>query len=239
MPHEQMDEKQLADYLHLNVREINKLASRGKIPCRKTAGRFLFRKGEIDHWVEQQMHELGTDRLAGIERGVSRHHGFDHENLLVCPLIPDNGLAVPLAARTRESAIRAMVDIADKAGLVYDRDDLLGEIRGREELCTTAIFSGAALPHPRHPLPYDIAESFIVVGLTSSGIPYGSADGSLTRLFFLLCCKDERTHLHVLARVARILSDKPTRQKLFEAPGPEELFSVLLERERAIVGQDG
>ena len=237
MPHEQMNEKQLADYLHLNVREIAKLAARGKIPCRKTGGSFLFRKGEIDHWVEQQMHEMGVDRLAGIERGVSRHHGFDYENLLVSPLIPDKGLAVPLGAKTRESAIRAMVNLADKAGLVYDRDDLMGEIRAREELCTTAIIPGVALPHPRHPLPYDIAESFVVVGLTPSGIPYASTDGSLTRLFFLICCKDERTHLHVLARVARMLSDGPTRQQIMEVETPDELLSILVQREKAVAGQ--
>ncbi len=239
MPHEQMDEKQLADYLHLDVREVSKLAARGKIPCRKIAGRFLFRKGDVDHWVEQQMHELGFDRLVGIEKGVSRHHGFDYENLLVCPLIPDKGLAVPLKAKTRDSAIRAMIDLADKAGMVYDRDDLMGEIRSREELSTTAIIPEVAMPHPRHPLPYDIAESFIVVGLTPSGLPYGSTDGSLTRLFFLICCKDDRTHLHVLARVARMLSDDPTRRQLLEAADPQELLSVLVDREQAIAGQGG
>ena len=34
------------------------------------------------------------------------------------------------------------------------------------------------------------------------------ADGSLTRLFFLICCKDESTHLHVLARLATMLHDQ-------------------------------
>lgn len=217
MPHEQMDAQKIAAYLHMDIREVNKLAARGQIPCRKVGGNFVFRKGQVDHWVEAQMHEMHVDRLARIEKGVSKHHGFEDElwnKPLVYPLIPDKGLAVPFKARTRDSAIRALVKLADSVGMVYAPDELRDEIRKREELCATALIPGVALPHPRHPVPYDIAESFVVVGLTPSGIPYGAPDGSLTRLFFLICCKDERTHLHVLARLARMLQQGPLDEML-------------------------
>ncbi len=237
MPHEQITAQQVAAYLHMNVREVIKLASRGQMPCRKVGGEFVFHKGEVDHWIEAQMHELGGERLAKIEKGVGAHHGFEEDmahNPLLVPLIPDGGLAVPLVARTRQAALRAIVDLADQAGLVYSTADVLDEIAKREELCTTAMMPGVAIPHPRHPLPYDIAESFVVVGLTPSGIPYGAEDGSLTRLFFLICCKDERTHLHVLARLARILGFRPI-DELLHAESPEELRDLLVERERTIL----
>ena len=235
MPHEQMDEKEVAAYLHMDVREVAKLASRGRIPCRKIAGRFCFHKGELDHWVESQMDTLGKERLEGIERGVTRHHGFDAQSMLVCGLIPPAGLAVPLKARTRDAVIRRLVDLADGLDLVYCREELLAEVRAREELCTTAMVPGVALPHPRHPLPHDIAASFIVVGRTSSGICYGAADGSLTRLFFLICCKDDRTHLHVLARLARMIYDPATIEELLQAPGEEPLRSTLQRLEKKAI----
>ena len=236
MPHEQMDEKQVAAYLHMNVREVNKLASRGRIPCRKIAGRFSFNKGEVDHWVETQMPTLGKERLEGIEKGVSRHHGFQADAMLVWKLIPKGGLAVPLKAKTRDAAIRALVDLADAAELVYSRDNLIQEIREREGLCSTAMVPGVAIPHPRHPLPYDIAAGFVVVGLTPSGIPYGAADGSLTRLFFLICCKDDRTHLHVLARLARMLHDPAAIEELLSATDADQLGEVLLRLEQEALG---
>lgn len=230
-----MNERQVAAYLHMDVRELMKLASRGKIACRKVGQGFQFRKGQVDHWIEAHLHTLDKGRLAGIERGVTAHHGVDHAELEVCPLIPPEGLAVPLGARTRAGVLRGMVALADKAGLVYDRGDLLDEIQKREELCSTALFGEVALPHPRHPLPYDIAESFIVVGLAPGGIPFGAADGSLTRLFFLICCKDERTHVHVLARLARMLWDPCLLSLLTEAQSPEEMRQRLIEFERAAV----
>lgn len=235
MPHETMNERQVAAYLHMDVRDVMKIASRGQIPCRKIGQGFQFRKGQVDHWIEAHLHTLDKDRLAGIERGVTAHHGVDHAKLEVCPLIPPGGLAVPLAARTRGGVLRGMVALADKAGMVYDRDDLLGEIQKREELCSTALFGEAALPHPRHALPHDITESFIIVGSAPGGIPFGAEDGSLTRLFFLICCKDDRTHLHVLARLVRMLHDPHHLSLLVDAQNPEQMRQRLIELEEAAV----
>jgi len=239
MPLEQMDAKQVAHYLHADVREVIKLASRGQIPCRKVGGMFVFLKGQVDHWVEDQMHELGGRRLAGIEKGVSAHHGFEHSDL-IGPMIPRDpgGIAVPLKAKTRDSTVRALVELAELSDLVYNRDELTSEIFRREDLCSTALFPAVALPHPRHPLPYDIAESFIVVGLAAGGgIPFGSSRGDMTRLFFLVCCKDERTHLHVLARLARMLDDKAGLAEMLAAASTEQLRGLLAAREAAVLAQ--
>ena len=180
------------------------------------------------------MHTLAPKQLAGIEKGVTAHHGVDHAELEVCRLIPPDGLAVPLRARTRDGVLRDLVDLAEVAGLVYGRREILEEIRRREDLCTTALVPRVALPHPRHPLPYDITESFIVVGSAPGGLPFGAEDGSLTRLFFLICCKDERTHLYVLARLMRILHSREDIDSLLAAETPEELRELLGALEAAL-----
>ncbi|MDP6544882.1 MAG: PTS sugar transporter subunit IIA [Phycisphaerae bacterium] len=241
MPHEPMTASQVATYLAMDLREVVKLASRGQIPCRKLGGdkspsdRFRFIKSDVDHWIENQMHTLNRQRLASISKAVSDHHGLDAEGMLLCSSIPEGGLDVPMHARTREATIRELVDVADRAGMVHLKSDLLDEVREREDVCSTALIPGVALPHPHHPVEYDIVESFVVVGLTHSGIPFGAPDGSLTRLFFLVCCKDERTHLHLLARLAQMLHTPGVLDELMGADGPEELMSTLQNCERTIV----
>jgi len=235
VPHEQLNEQQVADYLRMDLREVVKLASRGQLPCRKVGDRFVFHKGELDHWAATRLHEWDRRRLAEIERGVSEHHGFNAHQPLLVPLIPAGGVAVPLLAKTREATLRALVELAEAAELVYIRDELLAALREREDLCSTALMPGVAMPHPRLPVPYDIAESFVTVGLTASGIPYGAEDGSLTRLFFLVCCKDDRTHLHVLARLAQILQRSGHARELLACETPEELLAALRREERAVL----
>jgi PTS system nitrogen regulatory IIA component len=241
MPHEQMNASQVSTYLAMDLREVIKLSSRGQIPCTKVGGdkapkdRFRFIKSEIDHWIETQMHTLNCERLASISKSVSDHHGLDSDGMLLCSSIPDGGLDVPMHARTREATIRELVDVADRAGMVYLKAELLDEIREREDVCSTALMPGVALPHPRHPVEYDIVDSFVVVGLTHSGIPFGAPDGSLTRLFFLVCCKDERTHLHLLARLAQMLHTPGVLDDLTAADSPDELMGVLQKCEKQIV----
>jgi excisionase family DNA binding protein len=236
MPHEQMTEQQLAAYLSMDLRQILRWASRDKIPCRKVGDeKYLFRKNEVDHWVWQQMHRFDDEDLAGIERGVGEHHGICVDRPVVCPLIPEGGLSVPLEAKTRDSALRGLVELAESCELVYNRDELLDQLQGRESLCSTAMLPDVAFPHPRQPLPYDIAESFIVVGLTPRGIPFGAEGGKLTRLLFLVCCKDERTHLHVLARLVRLLDDPGVIENLLGAQSSDELAEMLAHRELEVL----
>jgi len=225
----------------MDAREVVKLASRGQIPARKVRGQFFFRKGEVDHWVEKQMHTFDPQRLANIEKGVSEHHGLDHDGMLVGELIPagGRGIAVPLGARTRDAAIRALVRLAENAQLLHTPDKLIREIRAREDLCSTGIVSQVALPHPRHPLPHDIDASFVVAGVTPGGIPYGASDGKLTRAFFMICCKDERTHLHVLARLMRILDARDVVARLIHADSPDRFREILEDRERAVLDGGG
>lgn len=234
MPDEPMNIPQVARYLGMAVQDVTRLAARGQMPGKKIRGEFRFRKGDIDHWVETQLPELTHERLVEIEQGVSAHHGMEPTAELLGLLIPAGGVVAPLPARTAPAVIRALAEAADNAGLVYDRKLLIEEIAGREELCSTAIGPGFALPHPRHPMPWDIAASFVIVGRSDGGIPFGAEDGSLTRLFFLICCKDERTHLHVLARISRVL-DEHTLTAILEAPDADGIRGVLVNRERALL----
>jgi len=238
MPHEQMDERQVAAYLSMDLRDILKWAGRGQIPSRKVGEqKYRFRKSDVDHWVWERMHNFDRKEIEGIERGVSAHHGYDADVPIVCPLIPEHGLAVPLAAKTRQAALRGLVDQAVAAERVYNREELLNELQGREQLCSTALLPNVAFPHPRHPLPYDIAASFIVVGHTPSGLPFGAEDGSLTRLFFLVCGKDDRTHLHVLARLVRMLDNHGVVDRLLACETPLALAEALARREMEVLQQ--
>ncbi len=234
MPGEQMDEKQLAEYLNMDLREVRKLAARGKIPCRRTSGGYVFRREQVDHWVEQQMHQMDPESLEGIEKGVSAHHGIEQETLSVCEMIPSGGMEVPLSARTKDAVVRRLVALADNAGLVYDPKKLVAEIRRREQMCSTAILPHVALPHPRRPMPYDIARSFLIVGSAASGVPFGAEDGSLTRLFFFICCKDDPTHLHVLARLASILHLRGATDDLLSAENARDMLEALRRCEEAL-----
>ncbi|MGH8016800.1 MAG: PTS sugar transporter subunit IIA [Opitutaceae bacterium] len=70
----------------------------------------------------------------------------------------------------------------------------------RETLCSTALPGGVAICHPRRPVPHIVRKTLLAVLRTGQPVPFGAEDGESTRLFFLIAAKDDRAHLHALAR---------------------------------------
>jgi PTS system nitrogen regulatory IIA component len=101
--------------------------------------------------------------------------------------------------------LKELVSAAEQSWQVYDPAAILEAVKVREEMGSTALETGVAIPHPRRRLPSALGESLIAFGRTLSPIPFGAARGGLTDLFFLVCCRDDRTHVQVLARLARLM----------------------------------
>jgi PTS system nitrogen regulatory IIA component len=107
-------------------------------------------------------------------------------------------------------------------------------VRQREELSSTALPNGVAIPHPRR-LPGALGESVIAYARLTSGIPFGAPQGALTDVFFLVCCRDDRTHLRTLARLTRLIMQPDFLDDLRAAQTPGESLEVIAAAERALL----
>jgi mannitol/fructose-specific phosphotransferase system IIA component (Ntr-type) len=131
-----------------------------------------------------------------------------------------------------------MVALAGGTGRVLDPADLLASVEQREELCSTGLPGGLAILHCRNIQPYRFEDSFIVLGRTMQEIHFGAPDGRPTWLFFLICCQDERIHLHTLARICLIVQKTDIVPRLLAAPDAAAMYSDLLEAEQnALAGK--
>jgi PTS system nitrogen regulatory IIA component len=231
MGNDMMDLEQLATYLQRDLREVSKLANRGHLPGHKVAGQWRFARAEINHWIETQLPELTEQQLTALETidGPSQDQG-----LLVSGLLSEASVAVPLAASTRASALKELVHLAEQSWQVYDPDAILNALRQREDMGSTALASGVAIPHPRRPLPAALGESLLAYGRTASGIPFGATHGNLTDIFFLVCCRDDRTHIRVLARLSRLLLRPGFVDELRAAETPSETWQLIEAAEREL-----
>jgi PTS system nitrogen regulatory IIA component len=170
MGNEMMDLEQLARYLQRDLRELAKMASRGYLPGHKVSGEWRFARAEINHWLETQMPAYSEEQLAALEK---RGPAEDETESGVSALLKVECMAVPLCAFTRASVLGELVKLAGQSWQLYDPEAVLNAIRQREELGSTALESGVAIPHPRRPLPMALGESLVAYGRTASGIPPG------------------------------------------------------------------
>ena len=231
MENEVMDLDQLAVYLHRDVREVSKLANRGYLPGKKVGGEWRFASSEINHWIETQMHAFTEEELTALERRGSATAVLAEP--LVSSMLSESTIAVPLRASTRASVLKELVNLAEHSWQIYEPDALHRAILTREELGTTALGSGVAIPHPHRPLSLKAqGESVIAFARTGRGIPFGAPDGGLTDLFFLVSCRDAVTHLRVLARLSRIMLRPGFLDELREAESASDAMQLIERTER-------
>lgn len=107
------------------------------------------------------------------------------------------------------------------------RQTLLRALHEREQLHSTGIGDGIALPHARNALVGLVERPIIVFGRHAYGIPYGSIDAAPARLFFLLIAPTVTQHLSILARLSRLLRDPKLRQDLLGAAHPQAVIDLL------------
>lgn len=234
MPAESLDLTELGKYLQRDSRELEKLVSQGRIPGRRVGGDWVFNRDEINEWLERQLAGYTDQQLESVELGV-RGQGEKALKLLVSRLLHVETISIPLNARTAPKVLTQLVEVANGTWQVYMPDDILAAVRAREELFTTALPGGVAIPHPRRPLPHALGESLIAYGRTYSPLPFGGSHGQLTDLFFLVLCQEERLHLQVLARLSRMFQRPDFLDQLRTLDTPEESLQYIREVEESVL----
>ncbi len=232
MSHDWYSLDELAQQLGRDRREIEKLVQRGRIPGRKIGGEWQFHPTEVTHWLEQEMREY-TDRELVVVEQTHRSQEV-RESEPVASLLRLEAVQVPLEARTKRSVLEGLVEAAGRTWQIWQPAVLLNAVQEREAVMSTAFEHGVAIPHPRNPLPEALGESIIAFGRTLSGIPFGGPNRGLTDLFFLVLCRDSRTHLQVLARLGRMIQQPQFLADLRAADNSQAAYDVICDADRSL-----
>lgn len=236
MPFQLLDIEGVADYLHLTPADIEQRVKSREIPFEQRGQRVVFRKRDIEEWASRRIMGFPAERLAAYHGKSTRHTKMILAREAILPeMLAAGAVASAMQCRTRASVLSELVALAQKTGNVCNEKDLLEGLKAREELCSTGLPGGFALPHPRFHEPMLFETSFIVVGRTVQEIFFGAHDGEPTQLFFLVCCRDERLHLHTLARLCLMAKKTEIICRLLDAPDAQTMREALLAAEREVL----
>jgi PTS system fructose-specific IIA component/PTS system nitrogen regulatory IIA component len=135
-----------------------------------------------------------------------------------------------LEADDKESVIREMAQALVDAGKIAKQDfeGIVQAILKREELGSTGIGRGVAVPHTKHP---SVEQLVGTVGVSHDGIDFNSLDGEKVQLVFLLVSPPDRPgdHLRALENISRQLRDDMFCRFLKQAQTPEDISQLLEE----------
>lgn len=147
-----------------------------------------------------------------------------------CDFIKPNAIQAELAALDKEGVIRELVGnlITSNQINADEQESIVQAILKREELGSTGIGRGIAVPHTKHP---SVTELVGTVGVSSEGIDFQSLDGDAVQLFFLLVSPPDRPgdHLRALENISRQLRDDTFCRFLKQSKTAEDINQLLEE----------
>lgn len=135
-------------------------------------------------------------------------------------------MCLDLESTKKKEVIKELSQMLFDADKVSNLDKFVTEIESREQLGTTGVGYGVAIPHAKTKFVKTPALAF---GKSSQGIDYDSMDGEDAHIFFMIAAPADGANLHLqtLAKLSRKLIDEDFRDRLHKATTKEEVLEIL------------
>lgn len=155
----------------------------------------------------------------------------------IIDLLNINGIELNPIIKTKSEAISRLVDLMDSKGVLLNKEEYKSEVLKREELSTTGIGEGIAIPHAKTKAVKKAGLSAMVI---KEGLDYDSLDGEKAKLFFMIAAPEgeNNIHLEVLSRLSTILMDEDFRNSLIDAKDKEEFLRLIDFKENNKITQE-
>jgi len=214
--------QELAASLSITPDTLERWVRQGRIPVRMKENHYIFSRSSLQKWAASN--NL-TYRAPGAE--VQKPLEKQADTLRVA--MERGGVYYDIEGESTAEVIRAGVNCITCFDTQGQRETLYESLLAREELMSTGIGNGVAIPHPRTPLDYGEIPAFITTCFLKTPMDYKAVDRQPVFVLFLLVCPSSRRHLHLLARLSFCLRDEAFVQFLNLSPDQASFFQKIEE----------
>lgn len=229
--------KDVVELLNVSEMTVRKWLSDETIPHYKIDGQYRFSQSEIEYWVM-------SHPLAGTVGSISPFSETD--KTVTSRTLPTGGsqkfslyravhkgdVLKEVSGANKEELIRLSTKLFNQTH-AFDNEVLAELLLDRENLQSTALNNGIAVPHARD-FTLNPTHDVVTFVFPKEPLIFGALDGNpVHTLIFLFACNDKR-HLHLLAKIAHLSNQKKTQELFQNKPTKEALLEFIHEWESNI-----
>jgi PTS system nitrogen regulatory IIA component len=135
-----------------------------------------------------------------------------------------------LKATNKRDVLAELIAVIAKTEDSFDPEAMLRVFLEREQLGSTGIGDGIAIPHGKLA---GLDGMVLAFGRSLKGVAFEALDGKPVHLFFLLAAPENSAgrHLKALARISRMLKDGMFRRNLLEAKARDDLVRIIVQKD--------
>jgi len=148
-------------------------------------------------------------------------------------IIEEEDIIPELKAKDKIGVLEELSEVICKHEPLLKKERLVKILLEREKLGTTGIGEGIAIPHGKVDV---IKRPYIAFGRSKQGVDFEAIDNKPVYLFFLLIAPENSStlHLHILARIAKLLKNNKLRKRLMEAKSRQQIYKTIIEADKEI-----
>lgn len=148
----------------------------------------------------------------------------------ISELLPRSAIILNLQSKEKFDVIGELVRPLLATGAITDESEFVSAIVRRENMESTGIGLGVAIPHARTKA---VASIVLAFGRSDAGVDFSSLDGKPSHLIFLIAAPEEQKteYIMTLARLSKLLRKDEVRIGLNKACSPDDIARVILQHE--------
>lgn len=133
-----------------------------------------------------------------------------------------------LSNNDKFKAIEELASVFEGASVCSNIDVLISALKEREEIMSTGIGFGIAIPHAKIP---EVANITFAVGVSKEGIGFDSMDGKPVHLIILVAAGEtqHKDYLSLLSSIMAMLKKDGVKEKIIESNNPDEILEIIKE----------
>lgn len=224
--------EEVALRLNIPVETVHRWIRQGKIPMQNSKGRYTIRKEMFARWAEEHQLKVHSQPTAPVgDVGAANGNASDkRDSDLVLPAMKTGGIFYDIEGDAKEELLSSAVGLIPNLEAGH-RSLILEKLIEREQMASTGIGYGIALPHPRANPDVTLARPQITTCFAARPVPFGAVDHQPVRVIMVLLSNTTKEHLSLLSKLAFILRDPGFRDQLLSAPPKETIFELVARME--------
>ncbi len=201
----QLSVRDAAGLLDISEKTVYRWIRQGFLPAYRVQDQYRFNRAELLEWATSRRINVSPDIF---------HEPKEGGPPSLAEALQAGGVFYRIEGRSKGEVLKSVVEQMRLPEGV-DRDFLLRVLLAREDLASTGIGDGIAIPHVRNPIVLHVSQPLIALCFLEKPVDYGSLDGKQVQTLFAMINPTVRAHLHLLSRLSFALH-QPRFKSLLE-----------------------
>jgi len=211
--------RNVSEMLDVSEKTVYRWINERKLPGYRLSGQYRFNRAEILEWAT-------ANKVNVTACAFQETEGAELPLPNLADALQVGGIFYRIGGSDKESALRGVVEVLRLPDEV-DRKFLLEVLLAREQLASTGIGDGIAIPHARNPIVLHVDKPMVTMCFLENPAEFGALDGVPVRTLFTLVSPTVRAHLHLLSRLAFTLREDRFKALIQAEASREELLAEV------------